>query len=306
MSEPMGSERPLVWITGASGQLGTALSHLLPESAPYDRVLTTRAEVDLTSFGQLSRFLREREPDVVINCAAYTAVDGAETLSEDELFETNTLCLMQLHELRPHLPIVQISTDYVFGGNAETTMPYVEEDVADPINRYGKSKADADHFLIANHPESYILRTAWLYGPASWGRSFYRSIRGKVEAGEPIRCVTDEVGSPTSTLTLARVIGRLLDGLTDPEAPDPLPYGLYHVADLGETSRHHFAATIARLLTGREDYPISPITQADLALPASRPHYSALSTEKIQKYYPDLLRPWEEALEEVIDRDTQR
>lgn len=305
MTTSTDSKKPVVWLTGASGQLGSAILRLCPEQENFSWLSTTREEVDLTKYSQVSRFLRTEDPAMVVNAAAYTDVDGAESLGEEELFRINVLPMMQVHELRPEMPILQISTDYVFGGEEGQTKPYEEEDVADPLGAYGRSKNDIEQYLLANHPQSYILRTSWLYGPRSWSerRSFYRSISERVSAGEEICCVEDEVGSPTSTLTLARVIIRIVSQLMCTTTEERLPYGLYNVADRCETSRIDLARAIAREQTGSADYPITPIRQAELTRPARRPHYSPLSTTKIEKYYPDLIRPWEEALHEVITLD---
>lgn len=301
--------KPLVWLTGASGQLGTTLLRLFPEPETFTWVTTTRSKVDLTSYPQVARFLREHKPDLMVNTAAYTDVDGAEQLPEEELFRANVLCMMQVHSLAPEMSLVQISSDYVFGRDEQREIPYDEEDVAGPVNRYGDSKFELEQYLLANHESSYILRTSWLYGPMKWSRrNFYRSIRRRAEAGEPIRCVTDEVGCPTSTLTLARVIVHLVSDLySDKDPVEVAPYGLYNVTDLGEVSRLDLARAILERLPGDASRtPIEPITQADLALAAARPHYSALTTTKLSKYHPDLLRPWEEALEEVIDLDNSQ
>lgn len=302
MTTSTDSKKPVVWLTGTSGQLGSAILRLCPEPESFSWLSTTREEVDLTKYSRVARFLRTDDPAMVVNAAAYTDVDGAESLSGEELFRINVLPMMQVHELRPEMPILQISTDYVFGRDSEREKPYEEEDVADPVNAYGRSKNDIEQYLLANHPQSYILRTSWLYGPRSWSerRSFYRSISERVSAGEEIRCVEDEVGSPTSTLTLARVIIRIVEDMSREER---LPFGLYNVADRGETSRIDLARAIAREQTGSADYQITPILQAELTRPARRPHYSTLSTTKIEKYYPDLVRPWEEALHEVVTLD---
>lgn len=299
----MSDSRPTVWLAGASGRLASALLRIFPEPKSFAWLPTTHEEADLTRFSDVARVLREHRPVAVVNAAAVTDVDGAEQMPEEELFRTNVLPLMQMRELEPRLPLLQVSSDYVFGGDEERDTPYEEEDLTDPVNRYGLSKQELEQYLLANHPRSYVLRTSWLYGPRTWSerRSFYRSIAERALAGTPLRVVEDEAGSPTSALTLARVICRLLADLL---AGKGLPFGLYHVADEGETSRFSFARAIAQEVTGRADYPVTPIRRADLALPARRPRYSALSAAKLQKYYPDLLRPWSEALREVVMTDT--
>lgn len=293
--------RAKVWLTGAGGQLGTAIRRLFPNPDGFDRIATCRGEVELTDLDEVREFVRRHKFDVIVNAAAFTAVDRAEVDVELARMVNVELPRVLSEELAGHGgTLVHVSTDYVFGGDETRRVPYTEEDDTAPLGVYGQTKADGEETLLMLSERCVILRTAWLYGPAEWGKSFYRAIRERVLGGEPLRVVTDEVGSPTSTMTLARVIHAVVEDVVSGRGRVPL--GLYHVADEGETSRHHFAEVIGAMISGHE-YEVTPITHADLASPARRPEYSALSSARMKALLPDYFRPWQEALAEVVRHD---
>lgn len=290
--------RQRVWLTGAGGQLGTALRTLFPAPESFEWMPTWRTDVDLTDLASVRNYIRLHQPPIVVNAAAYTAVDGAETDADRARILNVELPRVLAEELIKYGgTLVHVSTDYVFGGAEGRYMPYTETDDTAPLSVYGQTKAEGEETVAMIARRYYILRTSWLYGPTMWGRSFYRAIRERVLRGDALRVVTDEVGSPTSSLTLARVIKTVVESALSGTAP--LPYGLYHVADLGETSRYHFAEVIASLAVG-QPYAVEPTTHAGLMSIAHRPEYSALSIERIREYYPELFCPWESALAEVV------
>lgn len=291
-----------IWLTGSSGQLGTALQSLFPSSEKYHWLTTTREEVDLRFAEQVAEFLASRRPNFIINAAAFTAVDRAET-EREEAFCLNATLPEQLAQYG--VPLIHISTDHVFGGlgSPSRTESYVESDAVCPANYYGETKALGEEKVRAVNPEVYILRTSWLYGPMDWGKSFYKSIRTNALAGKALKVVEDEVGTPTSTLTLARVIMAILERWDGGVA---IPFGTYHVADLGETSRYDLAKSILALDEETSSVGCSPCLLSDLNSAARRPHYSALDTSKIQHYFQHLFRPWEEALKEVYYFESER
>lgn len=293
--------RDQVWLTGARGQLGTALQQLFPSPETFEWLPTHRSEVDLSDMDAVRFFVREQRPRVVVNAAAYTAVDLAEQEVGMARLMNAELPRVLAEEVEKYGgSLVHVSTDYVFGGDSSRHTPYREEDETTPLGIYGQTKADGEETLSLLSHRYHILRTAWLYGPADWGKSFYRAIRERVLRDEALRVVTDEIGSPTSTLTLARVIVAVVEDILS--RAGRIPFGLYHVADEGETTRHHFAETIGLLVSGHP-YPVAQITHADLTSAARRPEYSTLSSTKMKKLLPDLFRTWEEALEEVVTHD---
>lgn len=284
-----------IWLTGATGQLGTALQRLFPSSSSHIWLTKSRAELDLTELDKVALFIENENPDLIINAAAYTAVDRAE--SEQEIaFRLNA----ELPELlaKSGKPLVHISTDHVFGSKAypTATRPYREADALQPVNYYGKTKAEGEARIRQQATEYYIFRTSWLYGPMAWGASFYKSIRTNALEGSPIQVVTDEVGTPTSTFTLARLLMATIQKLS---TTAPLPFGTYHASDLGETSRFLFAQEILALDPQTAKLPCRPCLQKDRPSPALRPHYSALDTQLLQSYFPSLFKPWKQALREI-------
>lgn len=294
-----------IWIAGAAGQLGTAVRDQFGRDARFNIFTTERGDIDWKDERTVLGIAEALEPAFLINCIAYTDVDGAET-HQAEAMEANYKLVQEMAfaNLEHTLPIIHISTDHVFGGFGKIhQQPFTEEDFPAPANYYGLTKYLGEFWLHDFDPQTYILRTSWLYGPQDWAKkNFYKSIHQAGLKGGPLRVVEDEVGSPTSTFTLARVIYQIV---LDYETPQQLPFGIYHVADEGEVSRYDFAREILSLDPRTKDVEITPCKQADLNLPAPRPYYSALSTHKIQNYYPHLIRPWQKALKEVYDFDNK-
>lgn len=284
------STKPKVWLTGAGGQLGSALLHLFPTPELFSWCPTTHGELDLTDGEAVRSFLSKADPVAIVNCAAYTDVEGAET-DRVRAYAVNSDVPRLLSSL--HDRVVHIGTDYVYDGAKGTAYREGEGD-EHPLSVYGASKLMGEQ--RAHQNGAVVLRTSWLYGPVKWGGGgFYGKIRKQVEQQRSLRVVTDEVSCPTSTLTLSRVIYKIL---TDSWTP-----GLYHVTDQGEASRYDFAKEIARQLG--YDCEIERLTMADLDLKARRPHYSVLEVGALQQRYPDIFRPWEVALSEVIKVDNE-
>lgn len=291
-----------VLLTGANGQLGTALQKLYPhpELQGFKWLPITRKDLDLSKFDDLQGYLKKVAPDLIVNAAAFTNVDAAE--DADEAFMINRmlpsiLCLY-CYDHDKHL--IHISTDYVFGGKAKSS--FVETDEHNPLNYYGTSKSQVDKVLMKNG-EGYvhILRTSWLYGPRAWGKSFYKSIRDKALLGDPLKVVEDEVGSPTSTISLSKVIYRII---VEHFKGTPLPWGTYHCADEGSVSRYEFAKAIVALDPHTKEVPITPITSDELPpRAAARPKNSTLDCSKLKSYFPELVRPWKEGLNIVYSMD---
>lgn len=292
-----------VLLLGANGQLGTALQKLYPNPEIYgfEWLPSTRKDCDLIDNNKLAKYLEKVSPDIIVNAAAYTNVDGAENDQEIcNLVNFSVPSTIQLYCDIMERHLIHISTDFVFGGTPKAS--FVETDEHAPLNVYGFTKSKADKTLMENGKEYvYILRTSWLYGPRAWGKSFYKSIMDRAEAGGALKVVTDEVGSPTSTISLSRVIFRII---TDLISGNPLPCGTYHCADEGSVSRFDFAKAIIELDSQTKEVPISEITSDELPPRAAvRPKNSTLNCDKLKYHYPDLVRPWEEGLKTVYSID---
>ena len=273
-------------IVGAGGMLGRDVSKALGERHP-STVCATRDEIDITDYWGTRWELERLHADVVVNCAAFTDVDGCETQAE-KAFQVNAEGPGNLARACTEVGarIVHLSTDFVFDGSGET--PYREQDPTNPQSVYARSKLEGEQQVTAGNPDHVILRCAWLYGPG--GRNFISAILKAARAGEPVRVVTDQRGTPTYTHDLALAVARIL-GIK--------AAGVVHFANSGVCSRYEFAQEALRL-AGLEA-PLEPIHTAQLQdRPARRPAFSALDTGKFTELTGILPRPWQETLVDYL------
>lgn len=265
-------------ITGAAGQLGNELRLLLGNRAfPIDI-----ADLDLTEEKAVYDFFQNRFFDAIINCAAYTAVD----LAESEWEKARLLNEIVPKTLaRTGIPLLQISTDFVFDGIERR--PYVETDETNPLSVYGATKRAGERAVLENASGAIILRTAWLY--SSFGqKNFVRTMRQLGTRRESVSVVADQRGTPTDAADLARAIVALLPSL-ERDVKE-----VYHYSGEGDSSWNEFAAEIMRL--SGIDCRVIPITTAEYPTPAKRPAYSVLSKEKIKREFGLTIPPWQESL----------
>ena len=290
-----------IFITGAKGQLGTELQHMLhtgmaeigPIPAVYagaEILAVDRDELDITDFVALQTALENYQPDIIINCAAMTNVDGCET-NQDMAYVLNSLAPQQLalYAAKANCKLVQVSTDYVFAGNGTT--PYKEWDVCLPQSIYGKSKHLGEQYAL-QHNKTYVVRTAWLYGYN--GHNFIKTIVRAAKAGRELKVVNDQLGNPTNANDLAYHILKL--ALTD-------YYGIYHCTNNGTCSWYDFACEFLRL-AGIDNAPAPCTTEEFYAgkdpKPADRPAYSSLDNMALRNTLGDEMRPWQDALAQYM------
>lgn len=255
------------WIvTGAGGMLGTDLVALLRKRGAQVTALR-RQDLDVTDAAQVAE--RIRDVDVVVNCAAWTAVDDAEGL-EDEAFALNAVApqLLARAARLAGARMVHVSTDYVFAGDA--SHPYAESAALAPRSAYGRTKAAGEWAVRVECPDHLVVRTAWLYG--AHGTCFPRTMARLAGEREELSVVADQVGQPTWTADLADLIVRLVDA--------GAPAGTYHGTSSGETSWHGFTQEIVRTL-GKDPAMVQETTSADFPRPAPRPAYSVLGHEAL-------------------------
>lgn len=285
-----------VWlVTGASGQVGGALAEAPPEGV---RVFApTRAQLDLSasSFDLASVIARE-QVTAIVNCGAYTQVDGA----EDE-----PAVAMQVNGNAPRLlaeaarvaglPLVQLSTDYVFSG--DKVEAYREDDEPEPRSAYGQSKLAGEQAVEASGARHAILRTAWVF--SSGGNNFVRTMLRLARERETVGVVADQLGCPTHAADLAQAVATVTLALQNGSAPS----GIWHIVNAGETSWHGFAQRIfARAAShGLPTAALKAILSEDYATRALRPANSRLATEKALVDFGIRLRRWEEAVDAVVD-----
>lgn len=271
-------------VTGADGQLGM---ELVPALTVHDEVISsTIADLDITDPDCVDA-VAALKPDWVVHTAAATDVDGCER-EPGRAMAVNAEGTRRIAEAcrRIEAGLLYLSTDYVFDGRKGA--PYVESDEPAPLNAYGRSKLEGERWIQRLAPRWTIVRTAWLYG--AHGSNFVKTILGKATAGEPLRVVDDQVGSPTYARDLAAAIALLLSrGRT----------GLYHVTNSGSCSWYEFTLEILRL-AGSDVTSVSRITSPELNRPARRPAYSVLENAAWLAAGLPPLRPWREALPDML------
>ena len=273
----------MTWlILGAKGQLGQELIHLL-KIKNIEAIGTDRTEIDFAKPNELAEKLAKLNPSHIVNCGAYTQVDKAEEEPElANLINAQAVGVIAKFASERKIPFVHISTDYVFDGTS--TIAYLEDDRVNPQSVYGSSKALGEKEASENNPESYILRTAWVYG--EYGSNFPKAIAKKLRNNESLNVVNDQIGAPTWTFDLASAIIEILD-----KKPRP---GIYHITNSESCSWFEFAQEIAKTLNIEENL-VKPTDSKSFVRPAVRPKFSVLSNTKWEKAGLTPLRSWKEA-----------
>jgi dTDP-4-dehydrorhamnose reductase len=308
---PAEAVRPRILVTGASGQVGEALLQTL---APLGEVVAPgREQLDLTDPDSIRRVMREVRPRWVVNPAAHTAVDKAE--SEPELaFAINAAAPQLLAEeaIRIGAALVHYSTDYVFDGTKAT--PYVETDPVAPVNVYGASKLAGEQALAASGVPFLVFRTSWVYGAT--GKNFVRSMLRFARERELLKVVADQHGGPTWSFELARMTAHVIGQLEAAAAQQACPLaeavqplaGIYHATGSGQTTWCGFAAQAIADLQQLEPAArlarVEPITTAEYPTPARRPLNSRLDCGKLQRSFAWKMPDWQQSLQQVVAKLT--
>ncbi|QEO13545.1 dTDP-4-dehydrorhamnose reductase [Agromyces intestinalis] len=271
-------------VTGASGMLGRDLQAAL---AGQDVTALGRADLDVTDAAAVRAAVAGH--DVVVNCAAYTKVDDAET-HEADAYAVNATGTGLLAEAaaESRAKFVTVSTDYVFDGHA--TEPYAEDRPRDPINAYGRTKAAGEELALAAHPDgAYVVRTAWLYG--QHGPNFAATMLKLAATKDTWSVVDDQIGQPTWTADLAAQIIALVDA--------GAPTGIYHGTSAGQTSWYGFARAVLEA-AGLDPDRITPTDSAAFVRPAPRPAYSVLGHDAWRRAGLEPIRDWHSALDAAV------
>jgi dTDP-4-dehydrorhamnose reductase len=234
--------------------------------------------------------LDSSHPDVVINSAAYTQVDACET-NYDLAFASNATgpknLAIKCKQL--NIPLIHISTDYVFEGNEKKNTPLEENDKLGPKTVYGKTKLEGEKLVMENCDKYFILRTAWLYGE---GKNFVKTMINLSKKNKELKVVNDQIGSPTYAKDLANAIKEIVEKKSE-------KYGIYHVTNKGQVSWYEFAKKIFEIK--KIEIKVNPCTSEEYPRPAPRPHYSVLSDKKWIESGFTPMRNYEEALKEYLD-----
>ncbi|KQO46592.1 MULTISPECIES: dTDP-4-dehydrorhamnose reductase [unclassified Frigoribacterium] len=273
-------------VTGARGMLGTDLLEAL-----FGRDVTVLGRADLDVTDRDAVFAAVRGHDVVINAAAYTAVDAAETDEEAALAVNGTAAgLLAEATASVGAKLVQVSTDYVFDGDASE--PYPEGAPIAPVSAYGRTKAEGERLALAANPEgTYVVRTAWLYG--AHGGNFAKTMVKLAASHDTVKVVDDQLGQPTWTADLAAQIVALLDS--------DAPAGVYHGTNSGSASWFEFAQAVFEE-AGLDPARVLPTDSSAFVRPAPRPSYSVLGHDAWARAGLTPMRPWREALAEAANR----
>ena len=271
-------------VIGKNGQLATCLKEVA--SSEFDISFYGSNNVDVT---KVETYVTLITADLIINCSAYTAVDKAEECPEDA-YEVNRMGIIQLVQFceQNQMKLIHFSTDFVFDGEAH--LPYTEDDFTGPKSIYGASKLAGEEVILQSSLSALVIRTSWLYSP--FGHNFCKTMLRLGAERSELSVVNDQFGTPTSALDLARVVFQMIEsGL--PDIPE-----LFHVSNTGQCSWADFAREI---FNQKElSVTVNNTTTEAFNAPAPRPKYSVLSTEKLLFTYGIAMRPWKEALKEVL------
>lgn len=274
-----------ILITGCHGQIGRALNRFYEGNQDIDIVNTDVEDMDITNIDEVMRTVCDAQPDLIINCAAYTRVDECET-KEELAYQINAEGPKNLSLAANEVDavLIHISSDYVYDG--EKAEPYVETDAYHPQSVYGMTKMKGDEFVSSIARKYFIVRTAWLYGE---GKNFPLTMLKLSESKKQLNVVFDQVGSPTSALEVVKVIHML---------SQTERYGTYHATCEGNCSWAEFAETIFKLC-GR-DTKVIPVTSEEYGAAADRPKYSVLENKRLKEEFGYMMQDWKTALEKYL------
>lgn len=273
-----------ILVTGGNGQLGQELGRLLGEEA----LLVSHEELDIADSEAVERFLRLHDFDYIVNCAAYTAVDRA----EEEKLECSSVNVDGVENLARFADelgyrILHISTDYVFDG--KSCRPYTEGDKPAPLSVYGSTKRRGETAVLGLAPESMIIRTGWLY--SSQGHNFVNTILERAKASQPLRVVSDQIGTPTYAADLAAfIVDNVLHGHWIP--------GIFHYSDEGVASWYDFAVAI--LEESGVNTMVKPVPTSEYPTPAPRPQYAVLDKSRVKAAYNIDIPHWRASLRRCL------
>ncbi|WP_299259090.1 dTDP-4-dehydrorhamnose reductase [uncultured Aquimarina sp.] len=276
-----------VLVTGSKGQLGQCIKLASANFINLELVFTNSKEFDITNNESISSFLKENHFDYVINCAAYTNVEKAEKESQKAFLinaegTKNIAEACKVNDVR----LIHISTDYVFDGNKNT--PYIENDIPNPINEYGKSKLKGEQYIQEILKKYFIIRTSWLY--SEFGNNFFKTIIKKSRTEKKLSIITSETGSPTNANDLAEFVLEIIRSKVD-------KYGIYHFSNEGEATWYDFAKEIIYNLGKVDTIKLEKIDNYPTF--AKRPDYSVLNKKKSMESFSLNILNWKDSLKKL-------
>jgi dTDP-4-dehydrorhamnose reductase len=287
--------KPIVLVTGANGQLGMEIKQLSTQYPFFSFLFLSKADLPIEDANLVQEFFERIGPAYCINCAAYTAVDKAETEKERAMLINGTAPgLLASACAINNTRLIHISTDYVFDGTAES--PYKEADPTSPVNYYGFTKLKGEELCFANNADSIVIRTAWLY--SEFGNNFVKTMLRLMKERDSINVVNDQLGTPTYAADLAACILYIISQ-TESNKNNWLP-GIYHYSNEGSISWFNFAMAIKEITNSKCE--VKAIGTAGYPTPAKRPAYSVFGKEKIKATYQINIPNWKESLLTCLKR----
>jgi dTDP-4-dehydrorhamnose reductase len=279
-----------ILITGSKGQLGNEIQLLSKTRAEWEFIFTDLAELDITNPSALGDFFEKHKPDVLINSAAYTAVDKAEEQNElAELINAKAVELLAIECNKYNTFMLQVSTDFVFGGEKNT--PYTENDLPRPLSVYAESKYLGEQAFMDVIRSGVIVRTSWLY--STFGNNFVKTMMKLGNERDALGVVYDQIGAPTYAFDLAEVILKLIDKKDRINKTE-----IFHYSNAGVASWFDFA--VAVMENANLNCKVNPLLSEEYPLPATRPHYSLMNTKKIREFLSIDIPHWRESLKTCI------
>lgn len=278
-----------ILVTGANGQLGSELKELSSRYSQFEWVFGDRSLLDLSVIGSIANVLDDLQPQIILNCAAYTAVDKAESETElADILNHQAVAVLAQWTKANGCQILHISTDYVFDGNS--SVPLTEEAVTGPINVYGQTKLAGEQACLRENPNAIIIRTSWVY--SSFGANFVKTMCKLMLERDRLNVVNDQIGSPTYAADLAQAMMNII-------THSNWQAGIYNYSNEGEISWYEFALAIQEI--GGFDCLVSGIPSSDYPTPAKRPHYSLLDKSKIATTFGVVVPGYRESLERCMN-----
>jgi dTDP-4-dehydrorhamnose reductase len=277
-----------ILITGANGQLGSELKELASDYSQFEWVFADRSVLDLSDLESISNVLDTIQPQIIINCAAYTAVDKAETETElADVLNHQAVGVLSQWSANHDCSLVHVSTDYVFDGNSSKAL--TEEAPTGPINVYGQTKLAGEQACFRENPDAVVIRTSWVY--SRFGNNFVKTMSRLMQERDSLNVVNDQIGSPTYAADLAQAILTII-------THSNWQAGIYHFSNDGEISWYEFALAIQEI--GGFDCVLSGIPSSDYPTPAQRPHFSLLDKSKIKNTFGVVVPGYRESLERCM------
>ena len=288
----MSNNKPVILVTGSNGQLGNELQQLAPAFTDYVFLFAAKDDLNITDEAAIENYFSEHSINFCVNCAAYTAVDKAESETEQAfLMNATAVAILATVCEKNNTQLIHISTDYVFDGTA--SKPYKETDQTNPVSVYGKSKLQGELLAIQNCPSAIIVRTAWLY--SSFKNNFVKTMLRLMKEKESINVVSDQLGCPTYAADLAAAIMHIITSKQSKANP-----GIYHYSNAGITNWYQFAVAIQEF--SNSNCVVNPIPTSQYPTAAKRPAYSVLETTKIKETFALMIPNWGESLQKCLEK----